>query len=78
MLPHWVKYCSSSRRRSKVKIGRSISKYVERRLRRNPEDKTTRTIQSERKIVVEKSPEDCIFWTDPLGRPVKTVTQSQR
>ena len=52
--------------------------YVKIRLWRNPEDQTTRTVQSEHKIVVEKSPEDHILRTDPPGQPIKTVTQSQQ
>ena len=53
-------------------------KYVQRRYQRNPEDRTTKTVQSERKIVGEKRPEDRILWTDPQGQPIKTVTQSRQ
>ena len=42
----------------KVRIGHSITRYVKRRSRRNPEDQKTRTSQSECKIVIEKRPED--------------------
>ena len=55
-----------------------LQKHVERRSRRIPEDQTTKTVQSERQIVEEKSLEDRILHTDSPGQTIKRVTQSRR
>ena len=70
--------CSSSKRRSKLRIGRSISKVRWMKFAAEPWRQNENTVQSEHQINRENSPEDRILRTDPLRQPIKTVTQSRR